>query len=446
MSGLPPKKLSRVPLGGCDRYLLALEEYMMRSGQGRHAAVTFLEVGPGFSADVLRDACRRFAAAHPLLGASLSRGWPGTVPAWRITSAPAEIEVSKHEPGTDVTALAGQLMDGRWPGLLRFDVVPSSDGATVLMSWSHLLFDARGAEMALSEIGVLSGSPDLNPAVRESWGVPDAFCSGFGERLRKVRVFVDRYYELRNRRVVSLGPPPPASSESRCLFLHFSESETASVRRRGEHLTAGIFVMPYFLAVAMRAHAVVFEARGVRDGALECAISAQNRKRGARDPVWQNQVSQLFFSLGLPQTASLAQAAVDLQEQFAAMTRSGCDAAFLIMINWMRRLPPFLYRRFLRRTASGQITSFYHAHTGTFLPGTGDFCGGALLDGWHAPSVSQPPGTGIFLSECRGRLTVSLCWRDGTLSAQERHLMLTRLREDLLGGEAATQAPPPAAG
>jgi hypothetical protein len=419
---------------------------MTSAGQGRHAAVTFLRVGPGFSPEVLRDACRRFAAAHPLLGASLSRGWPGTVPAWRITAAPAEIEVCGHEPDTDAAALAGRLMDGRWPGLLRFDVVPSSGGgATVLMSWSHLLFDARGAEMALSEIARLSGSPDLNPGVRQSWGVPDASCSGFAERLRNVRVFVDRYYELRSRRVVSLGPSPPATSESRCMFLHFSESETESLRRRGEHLTAGIFVMPYFLAVAMRAHAAVLEARGVRDGALECAISAQNRKRGALDPVWQNQVSQLFFSLDLRQTGSLPQAAVALQEQFAAMTRSGCDSAFLIMINWMRRLPPFLYRRFLRRTASGHITSFYHAHTGTFLAGTADFCGGALLDGWHAPSVSQPPGTGIFLSECRGCLTLSLCWRDGTLSAQERHLMLSRLREDLLGGEAATAVLPPAA-
>jgi hypothetical protein len=418
---------------------------MVRAGQGRHAAVTLLRVGPGFSPAVLRDVCRRFAAAHPLLGADLPRAWPGTVPAWRIGAAPGDIEVCDHDPGIDATALAGQLMDGRWPGLLRFDIVPSSDRATVLMSWSHLLFDARGAEMALSEIAALSRSPNLDLRVRESWGVPDASCSGFGERLRKVQVFVDRYYELRSRRVVSLGPRPPVTSESRCHFLHFSEGESARVRRRGEHLTAGIFVMPYFLAVAMRAHAAVLEARGVRDGALECAISAQNRKRGALDPVWQNQVSQLFFSLDLRQTDSLTQAAVALQEQFAAMTRSGCDSAFLIMINWMRRLPPFLYRRFLRRTASGHITSFYHAHTGTFLGGAADFCGGALLDGWHAPSVSQPPGTGIFFSECRGRLTVSLCWRDGTLSAPERHLLLSRLREDLLGGEAAMSVPPPAA-
>lgn len=409
---------------------------MVRSGQGRHAAVTFLQLGPGFSAATLREACRRFAAAHPLLGAKLSRGLPGSVPAWKLHSTRAEVQVCEHSSGEDVIALAGQLMDGDWEGSLRFDIVPDGEGrTTVLMAWSHLLFDARGAELALAEIVRLADSPGLPPQVRASWGVPDTASDGLIDRLRKVRVFVDRYYELRSRKVVSLGAPPSASSVSRCAFLHFSAEETSAMRKRGEHVTAGIFVMPYFLAVAMRAHAAVLKARGQMQGSLECAISAQSRKRGAHDPVWQNQVSQLFFSLDLREAEFLERAAISLQEQFASMTRNSCDAAFLIMINWMRRLPSFLYRRFLQRTASGQITSFYHAHTGSFLPGLRQFCGGTLLDGWHAPSVSQPPGTGIFFSECQGRLTASVCWREGILSEQESHLMMSRLREDLLGGD-----------
>jgi hypothetical protein len=55
------------------------------------------------------------------------------------------------------------------------------------------------------------------------------------------------------------------------------------------------------------------------------------------------------------------------------------------------------------------------------------------LDGWHVPSVPQPPGTGLFFSERDGRLTASLCWREGVLSAEERRLMLATVRDDLLG-------------
>ena len=141
----------------------------------------------------------------------------------------------------------------------------------------------------------------------------------------------------------------------------------------------------------------------------------------------------MFFARPLADPASVEDAARALHGQFAAMTRDKFDGAFLVMIDWMRRLPAPLYRRFLRREASGQLASFYYAHTGEFLPGLREFCGGAIVDGWHVPSVPQPPGTGLFFSEREGRLTASLCWRDGVLSADEQALMLSAMRADLLG-------------
>lgn len=207
------------------------------------------------------------------------------------------------------------------------------------------------------------------------------------------------------------------------------------MKRRAEPVTGGIFALPWFLAVAMRAHAAVFRSRGMTEGSLECTISVQGRKRGMSGPIFQNHVSQLFFALPLAGLASTEEAARLLQEQFAAMTRERFDAAFIVMIDWMRRLPAPLYRRFLRREASGQLASFYHAHTGEFLPGVRDFCGGAVTDGWHIPSVAQPPGTGLFFSEREGKLTASLCWREGVLSASERALIIDSLRADLLGAQ-----------
>ena len=77
----------RVPLGGCDRYLLALEDLMIRSGQGRHVGVTVIEVAPGFSVGKLRNAVSRFASSQPLLAACLARGLLGIVPKWVLGSS-----------------------------------------------------------------------------------------------------------------------------------------------------------------------------------------------------------------------------------------------------------------------------------------------------------------------------------------------------------------------
>lgn len=420
----------RAPLGGCDCYLLALEDLMMRAGQGRHVGVTVVEVGKGFSVDRLRHATGSFAANQPLLGADLRRGWPGMVPSWHL-GRPGRIDVEVHQPGRSWRELAVARLRGAWPGRMRFDVVPcDGGGATVMMGWSHLVLDARGIELALAELARL-GSVGGAQAERESWALPFASVDRGRRTLGAVRPFLARYWKLRESDVVSAGPPPARPAFPAFEVVRFSTEETASMKKRAQPVTGGLFALPWFLAVTMRAHAEVLRTRGV-GGTLECTISVQGRKRGARGPIFQNQVSQLHFALPMDCLVSPEAAARELHAQFAAMTRSKYDEAFIVMIDWMRRLPPFLYRRFLRKEACGQIASFYHAHTGEFLPGVDNFCGGEVLDGWHIPSVPQPPGTGLFFSERAGRLTASLCWREGVLSPEDKHLMLGRLRADLL--------------
>lgn len=423
-----------IPLGGCDVYLLALDDLMRDSGQGRHVGVTVLRIAADFDAEGFQNAVARFAATQSLLGASLSRGLPGRVPKW-VSGARARIEIRSHPENSEWQPVARSRLQGRWNGLLCFDVIPATGGgATVLMGWSHLVLDARGIELALAEIALLASKPDAAPE-SDSWALPPAGARGLRQRFHAVRPFLDRYWSLRENRVVSLAPPPSGSSEMEFEVLHFSSAETARIKARAMPATAGIFTLPWFLAATMRAHAGVLSGRGRAQGALECTISVQTRKRGARGPIFQNQVSQLFFALRMEELDSMDSAFRKLHEQFSGMTRNKCDTAFLVMIDWMRRLPKFLYRRFLLREASGQIASFYHAHTGEFLPGVRDFCGGRILDGWHVPSVPQPPGTGLFFSERAGCLSASLCWRRGAISDVEKEVMVRRLRADLLGSE-----------
>jgi len=424
----------RAPLGGCDCYLLALENLMQRAGQGRHVGVTFVEVGSGFSVEQLRRAVEIFALNHPILAGRLHRRWPWSVPEWR-PGLPAVVPVMEHSTDVDPERLAVERLTGRWEGRMHFDVVPRPGGAVVMMSWCHLLFDARGLELALAEIARLAANPAAR-AEKNSWAEPFAGPkSSLPAKVRKVQPFLDRYWELRKNRVVSLGGAPPAIAPALFQVMHFSEGETSAMKRRADQFTGGIFALPYFLAVAMRAHASVLLARGMSGGALECAVSVQGRKRGSRGPIFQNHVTQLFFTLPVAGVSIFPDAVDSLQRQFAAMTREKCDQAFVVMIDWMRRLPPFLYRRFLRKTASGQLASFYHAHTGEFLGGVVDFCGGKILDGWHVPAVSQPPGTGLFFSERHGRLTATLSWREGAVNEHERARMLASVRNDLIGAD-----------
>lgn len=425
----------RAPLGGCDCYLLALDGLMRRWGQGRHVGVTQVEVDENFSFVVWRDAVERFASVQTILRARLRRGWWLGVPYWEMKDSPGVVSVQEHPAGTQLPTVIQDLLRGEWSGALRFDVVKNeSGGVTVLMSWSHLLFDARGVELTLAEVARLAADPAASPE-SDSWAEPFGRRGPFLQRLKVVRTFVERYWQIRSRRVFSLGAPPAEASAMRFELCRFGLRESEAMKVRAQPVTGGIIALPWFLAVAMRAHAAVLARRGAVDGSLECAISVQGRKRGARGPIFQNQVSQLFFSRPLEAMADLSSLARDLQQQFSDMLRQKCDAAFVVMVDWMRRLPAFAYRRFVRREACGQIVSFYHAHTGNFLPGLNDLAGGRIHDGWHIPSVPQPPGTGLFFSERDGRLTAVVCWREGVWSDEERKIFKNLVKSDLLGAD-----------
>ena len=419
------------PLSGCDCYIAALDDYMLRSGQGEHRCVSMVEVSEGFSITALRSGVARFAANHPILHARITRAYPSAVPCWKQDGVP-EIEVKEHLQQTDPLDLAKRLLNTEWKGMMRFDVVPLGGNTMILMSWSHLIFDGKGAELALAEISRLAASASNPDSRTSSTSIPDVRGMGLRDKLKAVKPFIDRYWMLRTEQVRSLGEGKNRSGSSEFLIIRFTREESAVIHQKAQKLTGGIFLLPYFLAVAMRSHRRILEDRGTKNGSLECPISLQKRKRGTNGPIFQNQVSQMFFSLKLSEAESLETATKALLDQYSSMAKSGFDNAFLIMTNWMRRLPLCLYRTFLKKEASEQICSFFHAHTGAFMSGIQNFCGGTIHDGCHVPSVSQPPGTGLFFSERDGLLTATLCWREGVLSSEEVKSMHQMMRGDLL--------------
>ena len=152
-----------------------------------------------------------------------------------------------------------------------------------------------------------------------------------------------------------------------------------------------------------------------------------------RSPIFQNQVTVLFFKLVTTDLREFDSAVASLQRQFDRSVRAGVEQSFATMLWWMRRLPTPLYRRFLLGDTGGELTSFFQSHTGEFMEGTTRLCGAPIRNGWHIPTVSQPPGSGVFFNDHRGRLTATLAWREGSLSGDEIAAMVESLREDLIG-------------
>ena len=421
----------RTELSGADWFLVSVEQMMRASGQGEHAGLTVLRLGPGFEIDALRSAAARLAEASPIAAARLRKPILG-VPRWQWNgNAHANFPVSEERGTWENVGV--ELLNAMSESPVKFVVLPEADGrVTVLVRWRHSLLDGKGVELFLAEIARLADEK-AEPSRENSWGPPAPRTQGWRAFAREAEKFKDHFYELSKLGIRSLGGTKAKAAEARFFVEEFSIEETARIAARAEQVTHGVFQMGWFLSATMRMHLAVLEQRGETAESFQSGCAVQQRKRGARHPIWQNQVSQLFFHMLPAELADHASAARRLNEQFGEQTRQRLDAAFAAMTRLFRRLPSRLYLRMLLRNSGGHITSFFFSHTGEFLPECKTFCGAAVEDGWHIPSVSQPPGTGVFFSQRGGKLAATISWREESISNEELELMRSKMREDLLG-------------
>lgn len=420
-------------LTGADWFLVALEGMMAKAGQGRHHGLTVLRLGTGFSEEMLRSAVDRLAAVSPIVNARLSK-MPFGVPRWKWNNdKPVHFPIRVHQSGTPWEELGHQFLGETADHAISFEVIPESDGkTTVLLRWRHLFLDGKGVELLLSEIARLASDPDALPEKAESWGAAPLRVKGWRDQLSEAEKFKNYFYELAKLGIRSLGGKKPANSEARFYVEEFTLEESQRILERMAAGSQSLFQIGWFLAVAMRMHRDVFQERGETAESYQAGCAVQERKRGARHPIWQNHVSQLFFSLKPQELEELHGAASLIRQQFTDMSRQKLDTAFAVVSRFCRHLPSWFYLRMLRGNSGGNITSFFFSHTGEFMAESKTFSGAGIEQGWHIPTVSQPPGTGVFFGQRDGKITATISWRRGVINDKELALMRTRLRADLL--------------
>lgn len=412
------------PLSGCDAYFLAIEELMRRGGQGWHTGLTVLRLDGEVDVAGLRAAGVEFVRRHRLWGAGVRRSWWLGEPRW-VGGCGGGVPVIEAGDVGRLDDFCHRLLGGRMEVPLEVHVARCEEGPVVVARWSHVMFDGRGVELALGELAGAVGGV--------SCGVPGRPEGGVRAQYRETRAFVERWCGMRPARFRSMGRGGVGGGAARFRVRVFDEGETRRIEERVVGMTGGIFRMPYFFAVVARAHAAVWRARGGGPAVYESPVPVQARRRGDRGPVFQNQVTVLFFQLEEARMGTLEEAVGAVQEQFEEVVRRGVDRSAAVMMWWMRRLPPRWYLEFLRWESGGELASFFQSHTGELMRGVEEFGGARIVNGWHVPAVSHPPGSGVFFSERGGRLAVTYSWRVGVLGDGEVDVIEEALCGDLLG-------------
>jgi hypothetical protein len=440
--------MTRVAVRVADCFLLAHDDFMHRTGQGRHVSQSILELDRVPDLARLRPALVRLVEKHPLLAGRLKRDWRTWLPYWEVPPNPPRglplgLWRERGSAGTlaeateiaDTMDLLQQVMteplavDGI-EFKARVDVVETRDGrCRVAMSWSHLLIDGKGAELLLAEIGRLCDCVDVVCEAKE----PVRPELTFQEKIKKTKSAVYRLEDLAKIGAPSLAGPRPRQGRGYYQVITLNREDSAKLTARVEGMAGALFPMTFYVACAARAHDRVFRHRGREPKGYVVSVPVQTRKRGARGPLFHNQVSIFFFSAVREALGSIEAATASMKQQFAEMTRGKLEESFLTVLEMMMRLPSWMFMHVVRWQFKGEICSFFHSHTGAFAPEMIEFAGAQISNAYHLPCLATPPGTGLFFCERNGQVNITVTWREGCLSDDERKLMLDQTMEDLFG-------------
>jgi hypothetical protein len=437
---------TRVPVRVADCFLLALDAFMRRTGQGDHIAQSVLELATAPDLIELGRAAARVVQKHPLLAARLRRSWrtwlaywevpDGVLPAlpiglWRETGSPDALGPQAREVADAMTRLEAIMAEPLGTHLnARLDVLELRSGHCLLaMSWRHTLVDGKGAELLLVEIARLCAGIDLPSEGKE----PNGPQLTVKELILKTKPAIGRFKELAKLRFASLSGPKARPGRGHYQIVTLGEADSSRLRERVEQMTGALFPMAFYVACTARAHDRVFRHRGQTPAGYVASVPIQTRKRGAKGPIFHNQVTVFFFAARREVLATIESAAAAMKTQFAEMSRGRLDESFSAVLELMMRLPASLFMRVVRLQFKGEIGSFFHSHTGTFAPEITEFAGAKITNAFHLPCIGTPPGTGIFFNERDGRVTITVSWREGCLTDEERGLMLAQVLEDCLG-------------
>jgi hypothetical protein len=450
----------RIPLLVADGFMLAWDAFMRRTRQGPLLSQSVIETERSPDLAALRAALDRAAVKFPLLTARVRRHWATHLPYWELRPEAPRVGCPLglwREEGLPETALMGssvaadprclmQEIAASSPALagvafhVRMDVAAMKNGRwLVVLTWSHLLLDGKGAELLCAELAQLcagiDGAEEIAPA-------PEQRRLPFLARFRLTRPAMDYQTELQRTGVPSLGGPKPRPGKVCHELTTFDADETAAIRERIEDTVGPLFPFAFFVATTARAHDAVFAARNRYPAAYGISVPSQTRKRGARGPIFHNHVAALFFHPRREQLGTLEIAAAAMKEQFARMVRGKIAESFNAALDLMMPLPPWLFLGIMRLQFKGELCTCFQSFTGQFAPEVTHFAGAKVCNAYHLPCLGAPPGTGLFFSEHGDRLNVTLAWREGVLTDGERQLMMGRLRADLLGPELTCGAKP----
>ena len=426
-----PKK---VILSGADCFHLVLDKHAKKHSAGGNVMRKIFYFTNPLSYNKINDILKSSPVIYWLCNIKLVPGMLMKLPCWQYTDRNNEIVLLEHHADVedeipdsilnrDITIASTRFIEA---DLVHYP----SGGCAFILSWNHILLDAKGTTLLFEHLNLLSENK------------PQSFDIFFPGKEKKTNIvtYIRNMYKV--KKFVQTSSKPPVSSvacsslktgEGKTLtkIISFNVEETKKINANA--FKTGSRFGPTLYLVACCTHVINFlNQQKNKAGDIWLPIPYDGRLRGAAGPLISNCVSFLFYRIAANEIKTIPQTVKTLSTQMTAQIKEGIPQRYSMFLNMMRHVPLWLYYFLISRTGKGVFASFLYTSTGDNFNNLKSLFGEPIRNLNMIPALTFPPGLTFVFLKHDGELNINIAYSPDVINNNELHLIEEKIKEILL--------------
>jgi hypothetical protein len=424
----------KVILSGADCFHLVLDKHAKKHGAGGNVMRKIFYFDNALSFDKVEGILKSSAVIYWLCNIKLVHGFLLNKPYWKFTDNNNEIILLQHHAAAeneipeiiltrDITIESACFIEA--------DLVyyPSGSCAFVL-SWNHILLDAKGTTLLFEHVNQLSENK------------PQKTGSFFPAKEKKYNIIAHISNMYKVKKFVQVSARPPVSSVANAATkagdsktstktISFNADETKKINESA--FKTGSRFGPTLFLVACCSHVIhLLNQQRNKAGDLWIPVPYDGRLRGSMGPLISNCVSFLFYRIPQGELINIKQTVKCLSTQMVSQIKEGIPQKYSMFLNMMRHAPLWLYYFLIYSTNKGVFASFLYTSTGDNFNNLKSLFGEPVREINMIPALTYPPGLTFVFLKHDDKLNINIAYSPDIISHNELHLIEQKITEILL--------------
>lgn len=424
----------KVILSGADCFHLVLDKHSKRHGAGGNVMRKIFYFNSALSFEKINSILKDSPVIYWLCNIKLVQPGFFKLPYWQYVDSGNEIILLQHHTKSENEIPESILIRDITVESTRFieaDMVYYPSGACAfVLSWNHILLDAKGTTLLFEHLN------DLSENKRQNF---DTFFPGT-EKKTNFATYIRNMYKV--KKYVQRSAKPAVSSvaysktksiDGRTLtkVISFNTDETKKINDNAFKTGSRFGPTLYLVACCSQVIHSLNKQRN-KTGDIWLPVPYDGRLRGAAGPLISNCVSFLFYRIPQNELDTIPQTVKCLSTQMKAQINDGIPQKYTMFLNMMRHVPLWLYYFLISRTGKGVFASFLYTSTGDNFNDLRSLFGEPIRNISMIPALTLPPGlTFVFLKHDEA-LNINIAYSPDIISNNELLLVGKKIKDILL--------------